>query len=218
MSQDRGPRCPDPSSAKSRLSSCISKTVRDIPKFRPPSPVWVSAISRSGQAPFQTKSRTNGEKPRDIADIGPKRVVTSRTRDLPKFVRSRTPRIGSGYRGQSAKLVTSRTQPPRAPPPVWAAPTPPVGGTGWVEPLEWRGRPCDARGGQACLLSTDPGPHRRGANAVPVRPAQENVEARLDGQRRGSDRGKGRAQFAGVISRTLASESAARPDHKIGAL
>lgn len=111
MSQDRGPRCPDLSSAKSRLSACFSKTVRDIPKFRPPSPVWASAISRSGQAPFQTKSRTNGEKPRDIADIGPKRVVTSRTRDLPKLVRSRTPRIGSGYRGQSAKLVTSRTRP-----------------------------------------------------------------------------------------------------------
>lgn len=162
MSQDRGPRCPDPSSAKSRLSACFSKTVRDIPKFRPPSPVWVSAISRSGQASFQTKSRTNGETPRDIADIGPKRVVRSRTRDLPKLVRSRTPRIGSGYRGQSAKLVTSRTQTPRTPSRARGAPAPQTA-------AEWGAAPRMARKAlcpqpeEARPPSADPGDRGEGA-------------------------------------------------------
>lgn len=148
MSQDRGPRCPDPSSAKSRLSTCFSKTVRDIPKFRPLNPEWVSAISRFSPAPFQTKSRTNSEKPRDIADISLKRVVTSRTRDLPKLVRSRTPRIGSGYRGQSAKLVTSRTKAPR---------TSPRGTLQHSGPSQSRGRPNESRGRPVGASGSRPG-------------------------------------------------------------
>jgi hypothetical protein len=82
------PRYPEVPSAKSRAG------VRDIPNQQPHP---------------QTKSRTTGETPRDIADIGPKKVGISRTQDQPKLGRSRTLRIGSGYRGQSANLVTSRT-------------------------------------------------------------------------------------------------------------
>ena len=61
-------------------------------------------------------------------------------------------------------------------------------------------------------------PRRRGTKAVPVRITQEDVEASLDGRQRGNDRGKGRAQLGGVISRTLAGESAARPNHEVSAL
>jgi hypothetical protein len=130
------PRYPEVPSAKSRVG------VRDIP-IRP------GAISDQIQNKRRKASGYRGHWPaksRDIADAGPAKA---------REITDAANRLGISRTKRKARDIADAT--PRAPPPVWAEPTPPVGGTGWVEPLEWRGRPCDAGGGQACLLSTDPG-------------------------------------------------------------
>jgi len=159
MSQDRGPRCPDPSSAKSRLSHCFSATVRDIPNFRPPNPEWASAISRPGEAPPRIKSRTNGETPRDIADIGQKKsreiadVEPAKAREITDAANrlgiSRTKRKARDIADANPKNVTA---------PVRHSSTADCGRVG-RQPHEWCGRPVSPSWEKAWLPLTDPGDH-----------------------------------------------------------
>ena len=128
------PRYPEVPSAKSRVG------VRDIP-IRP------GAISDQIQNKRRKASGYRGhwpEKSRDIADAGPAKA---------REITDAANRLGISRTKCKARDIADA--PPRAPPPVWANAT--DRRPGWVEPLEWRGRPCDAGGGQACLLSTDLG-------------------------------------------------------------